>query len=396
MNTIRSCPWISLLPLISWSACGQGLSGKVVDAQTGHPVPYASVSLIGTTQGTSSNVEGEFELPGAKLPGRLVVSELSHRTDTVAAADTQPLLVRLQPTTVTLPEVQLGSYTAELIKKAYRQLQRSNAHKTYADAFYRQITRIDNDPTEVQEMIWNAKTDNAGMLGTNMAQARYAKKKALLSFNNFSMFTRANRMLGTGDSAASRSVLSPNVDQYFTLNLLSITQNGSQQLAEISFAARADVNPDKEQGSLVIDTDTYQILRLRRQIMVKATTNNPLFRLKDGVMYLEWSFKPGADSSTELDLIKTSYLVTATRPLKPDLKIEVVAFTSFYDKQSTPVPGLTYAPPTTGITDLAAVKATAYDPAFWRTSSAVKRTPLEEEIITSFEQKGAFGTMLTP
>ena len=85
------------------------LTGKILDAATGLPVPYASISVLNTTIGTTSNAEGEFELKAA-LPGRLVVSELGHRRDTVAVtAGTAPLLVRLQPATVQLPEVQVGS-----------------------------------------------------------------------------------------------------------------------------------------------------------------------------------------------------------------------------------------------------------------------------------------------
>ena len=37
-----------------------------------------------------------------------------------------------------------------------------------------------------------------------------------------------------------------------------------------------------------------------------------------------------------------------------------------------------------------------YDPAFWQNNVVVKRTPIEEQVMKSFEQKGAFGTMLTP
>jgi len=123
-----------LLGTTCFSAAAQSrLTGKVLDAATGQPVPYASVSVLNTTAGTTSNAEGKFELK-AVLPSRLVVSELGHRRDTVAVAvAAQPLLIRLQPASVLLPEVKVGSYLADLIVQAYRQLRRSNDQKTYGD-----------------------------------------------------------------------------------------------------------------------------------------------------------------------------------------------------------------------------------------------------------------------
>lgn len=177
-----------LAAAIGPAAAQQRLTGKILDAATGQAVPYASISVLNTTAGTTSNAEGEFELK-ATLPGRLVISELGHRRDTVAvaAATATPLLVRLQPAAVALPEVTTGVYTEELIKGAYRELQRTNSQKMYGQAFYRQVTKPDGAPTEVQEMVWHAQTNNARVEGTALEQGRFAKKKALIAFNNFSI-----------------------------------------------------------------------------------------------------------------------------------------------------------------------------------------------------------------
>ena len=57
---------------------------------------------------------------------------------------------------------------------------------------------------------------------------------------------------------------------------------------------------------------------------------------------------------------------------------------------------MTYAPAKGGEVDLATIKKITYDPAFWQNNAVVKRTPIEEQVMKSFEQKGNFGTMLTP
>lgn len=396
MPTIHSCLWGGLLPFVSWSTYGQDLSGKVLDAQTGQPVPYASVSLVGTTQGTSSNAEGEFKLRGAKLPGRLLVSELSHRTDTLTVTGTQFVLARLQPSTIALPEVQLGSYTTEVLKKAYRQLQRTQEQKSYSQALYRQVTTLDQEPTEVQEMVWQAKSGNAGVEGTAMTHGRYAKKKALLNFKDFSLYTRGIAMAAfTADSAAGVMPLSLNPGANNTLRLVGVTENGERQLVEIGFRNKAQ--PENEYGSVLIDAATYQVLRYRTTTQaLNVKVNNPAFKLTGQTSTLEWVFHPIVAGAPILDYVKVEYRGILHRPIKADVPVQASSFLFLYDSQREVPSSVTYLAAKKGLTDLEAIKATSYHAAFWQNNSAVKRTPLEEKIIASFEQQGAFGTMLTP
>ncbi|GAB2873925.1 carboxypeptidase-like regulatory domain-containing protein [Hymenobacter ruber] len=387
-----------LAPAARPVAAQQRLTGKILDAATSQPVPYASVSVLHTTTGTTSNAEGEFELKTA-LPGRLIVSELGHRRDTVAvaAATATPLLVRLQPAAVALPEVTTGTYTEELIKQAYRELRRTNDQKTYGQAFYRQVTRIDGDPTEVQEMVWHAQTSNARLEGSALAQGRFAKKKALISFNNFSLFTKVVTFFDAAeDSASNKGIISLRTAEQYQLRLLGLSQNGQQQLAEISFVNK-DPNARTRQGSVVIDAATHQILRLRLETNALNTkSNNPMFKFHDQLTRVEWVFRPSVKGPTVLEYLKVDYRGSMSRPLKSNLPIEASSFIYFYNCQPKPENGVTYAQAKSGVVDLATIKQTAYDPSFWQNNAVVKRTPLEEQVMKSFEQKGAFGTMLTP
>ncbi|MCI1187138.1 carboxypeptidase-like regulatory domain-containing protein [Hymenobacter sp. DH14] len=379
-------------------AAQQRLNGKILDAATGQPVPYASVAVLNTTAGTTSNAEGEFELK-ASLPGRLVISELGHRRDTVAvaAATATPLLVRLQPAAVALPEVTTGSYLNELIAQAYRQLRKTYPQKQYGQAFYRQVTRLEGDATEVQEMVWDAASSCAGVEGTALAQARFAKKKALLSFNNFSVYTKQYVVYNPADDSTQKSLIGLHSDQYLRLKLLGVTQSGPQELVEIGFESKAESTTRRARGSMVIDQATHQLLRLRLETTgLKTKSNNPMFKFKDEVVQLEWVFQPQPGGAATLDHLKVDYTTNLGRVMKPDLPIHVASFAYFYNGRPTPKADITYAPAKGGEVDLATIKKTTYDPAFWQNNAVVKRTPLEEQVMKSFEQKGAFGTMLTP
>ncbi|GAA3965792.1 carboxypeptidase-like regulatory domain-containing protein [Hymenobacter antarcticus] len=384
-----------LASTIQPAAAQSRLTGKVLDAATGQPVPYASVSVLNTTAGTTSNAEGEFELK-TTLPGRLVVSELGHERDTVAvAAATQPLLIRLQPASVLLPEVQVGSYLGDLIAQAYRQLRKTHDQKQYGQAFYRQVTQLDGDATEVQEMVWNAASSSAGVEGTALAQGRFAKKKGLLNFNNFSVYTKGKALYSAKeDSSTQKSIIGLRVADYLTLRLLGVTQDGTHQLVEIGFASKSNAGAH---GSMVIDETTHQILRVRVTLTALNTkSTNPMFKFKDEALQLEWGFQPRPGGAATLDYLKVDYQTNLGRVMKPDLPIHVTSFAYFYNGRATPDASVTYAPVKGGEVDLAAIRQTTYDPAFWQNNAVVKRTPLEDQVMKSFEQKGAFGTMLTP
>ncbi|GAB3299841.1 peptidase associated/transthyretin-like domain-containing protein [Hymenobacter tenuis] len=394
MPAIRFYIGIGLLPFLGLNARAQGIAGKVVDAKTGQAVPYASVGVLGTAKGTTGNAEGEFVL-SAGPQSRLVVSELSHRPDTVQVTGSQPLLIRLQPAAVELPDVQPGAYTAELLKKAYRHLQHANRPR-YGQAFYRQTTQLNNDPTEVQEMVWHTKASGIGIEETAPYQGRYAKKKAVLNFKDFSAFTKSVVITSlAADSTTSTLLLSLNPNAANTLRLLGIRQDGDRELAEIGFADKA--KPEQKYGSFLIDVATYQILRFRvTGQFINASASRSAYEFAHQSTSAEWVFHPADNGSTVLSYIKVDYQSTLQQPRKPAVDVHVSAFTVFYDDQAAPAPGITYRPYKPRASDLQTIKELAYDPVFWQNNSAVKRTPLEEATIKAFEQKGAFGTMLTP
>jgi hypothetical protein len=381
---------------LAWAQ--QPLMGRLVDATTGHPVPYASVSVPGTPLGTTSNADGEFELRGVPLPNRLVCSELSHRRDTLVVRQAgQPLLVRLVPAAVQLPEVAVGSYAAELLAHAYRELRRTAGHYTYGHAFYRQITRLDEQPTEVQEMVWDTQTSNARVEGTALTQARFAKKKALLAFNNFSLYTKAVTFFDVlADSSTDQGIISLHAAHHYRLRVLGVTDNGAQQLVEIGFTNQ-DTTARTKAGSVVIDASSHQILRLRLLTTgLHTKSNNPAFTFKNERTRLEWVFQPRPSGGVQLAYLKVDYQANLGRLLKRDVLIQASSFTYFYDGQPAPALGVAYLPAQGGQVDLEAIKQLPYDAAFWQQDAVVKRTPLEEEIIHFFEHQGAFGTMITP
>lgn len=71
--------FISILPSLGFTQSSYLVKGKVVDAETGEPIPYANVyTLPNTQQGTVTNLEGEYTLRINSPSDSLVASYVSY------------------------------------------------------------------------------------------------------------------------------------------------------------------------------------------------------------------------------------------------------------------------------------------------------------------------------
>ncbi|WP_167855255.1 carboxypeptidase-like regulatory domain-containing protein [Hymenobacter wooponensis] len=376
------------------------LKGIVIDKDTKERLPFASVAVQGTGNGTATNMEGEFTLKVAKLPVVLLASELGHVRDTLRiTSPTQTIEIALGSASIVLPEVKVGSYPFQLVDRAFRNMQRNYRRKFYGKAFYRQTTRIDNEPTELQEVVWNVKSNNARIEGTAIAQGRYAGKQAITNFSNFSLYTKSYGLFDpSADTTKSLALLSPNVVKNYELELKGIVAGADTTkggIAEIDFNTRPELTKYKSEGTIWIDIDTYRVVRYRMTTPnFTGGTNNPDQKFRDTKLDIEMSFQNTEGEVAPLEYMKTN--LTATLVSGKDVTpLNVSSFTFFYDTNTTPT-SIPYARVSLQDRDLTAIRSIKYDPEFWANNPVVRRTPVEDEVIAAFEKKGAFGTMVKP
>lgn len=370
------------------------LSGQVLDRQTRQPVPYASVVVPGTTLGTTSNAEGQFVLRVPQLPTKVLAFSLGYGRDSATVAQpSAALALSLAPVPIALPAAEPAGYAAELLAKAYRQLQRTRPQAQYGQAFYRQVTRNDQQPTEVQEAVWDVKTSSAGLNGSRLAQGRYASRPTLMNFTNFSTYTKMASgfcAIAAADTTDSHAVVSPDANRLYTLQYKGLTQASGRAVAEIAFASRPGIPPVT--GSVYIDPATAQVLHARATRPMQTSVSKKGFDAKNDQVTVEMDFRPLA-GSTFPNYVKVDASLAVSQPRKPDAAVAVASLAYFYDQRPVPT-GLPYAGPNGPLSDLAAIKQKPYNADFWRDNSAVKRTPLEEEVLRAFENQKAFGTLL--
>ncbi|MBC6995496.1 TonB-dependent receptor [Neolewinella lacunae] len=96
-----------LLALTSLTASAQtAITGKVYDAQTTDLLTGATVLVKGTSNGTSTDLNGAFSLSyGGTYPATLVISYVGYEGKQVEVADNQPVEIYLLPSSSALNEV---------------------------------------------------------------------------------------------------------------------------------------------------------------------------------------------------------------------------------------------------------------------------------------------------
>jgi len=86
------------------------ISGTVVDASDGKPIPGVTVSLKGTGQGTATGDNGTFQLTGDRSKAVVVVSSVGFQTQEVPVNNSPLITIRLESSGTRLNEVVVVSY----------------------------------------------------------------------------------------------------------------------------------------------------------------------------------------------------------------------------------------------------------------------------------------------
>ncbi|GAB2775930.1 TonB-dependent receptor [Rhabdobacter roseus] len=86
------------------------IRGLVTDLRENTPLPGATVTLAGTTQGTSTNAEGRFTLGGVGATGRLVISFVGYQPREIELTNASDYTIALSPDEKVLSEVVVIGY----------------------------------------------------------------------------------------------------------------------------------------------------------------------------------------------------------------------------------------------------------------------------------------------
>lgn len=130
------------------------ISGQVLDASTKEPLAFVPFAVEGMRTGTTSDIDGRFDLSVPHLPVNLRASYVGYEPLTITVADGGPLVVRLTASNTLLQAVQV----VHTENPAHRIIRRAYANRKENDGLHRRSYRY----TSYGKTVFDAVLDSAG------------------------------------------------------------------------------------------------------------------------------------------------------------------------------------------------------------------------------------------
>lgn len=383
-----------ILTILSLTCAAQTtITGRIVDAETGEKIAFASVST--NQASTLTNEEGNFTFQVKELPVDLVISHLNYGKYNLLIEENKDQTIRLKAIHILLPEVQIGNYARELVSHAAQKLMDNFQLKFFGKAIYRQSTQIDHLTSEWQEIIYATKSSNSRLEGTSVIKARYAAQDAIYKFEDFSYFTKAYGLID--EDTNKHAVVTLNGSDRYHYSVTNLRKEGEREIAEIRYISKSPERYNNSNGTLFIDTESYDIIKFAFEtysdLGLKMKNKHPLWNMKmvNPKFQFEMSFKDlGGSRGIEYLKVQYNFDYHVKKEIHP---VQVSTLTYLYDT-SPQVNNIPYEKANSGGNDRDVIKKFAYDPEFWKRNAVFERTPEENKAIKDLERKGSFGNAM--
>ena len=393
---------IALLGALSNGFAQTEISGKVIDQETGEPVPYCNISFESSTYGTSSNELGEFVIVVDSFPAKLIFSHIIYKQKVQEIPKTSAVRVSLEPLTITLDEVIVSSskqdqFAMKLAKNAIEKAYNASLENNYGRAFYRQKSKNGDSYSEFSEIFYDVRYDHTGINDWNIIEGRYALNEETVRNKNYSTFSRILKPLqpNTNDLIFP---LHPNFELYYEPRVISIIQSGNSKIAVVHFRPKEGTKTPAFDGEVYIDTKTYDILKIKGELsnddliftMLSTAKNS---HWKNYTISYEIAYRSNHTSKSLLDYIKVDqafdYYVDNSFQYHATSTSNLI-FYEHYTPTSQKMLGNRHSRIQS---DWEKLDEIGYNEKFWAENPIVKRTPIEKEVISSFEKDNAFNSI---
>lgn len=382
--------WIIFFLSLSTATFAQRkIEGIIVDSETGKPVPFASVVIVGTSTGTSSNLNGQFSLAVADTFS-VKVTCVGYQSLVISSV-LEAQRIRLKPVTVQLAAAAVYSKkinAAKIVRKAFARIGDNYDVKSFSQKFfYRHYNKTNSTYerlTEASVEVWKKNgyrsirksvNENAGMRVTHLRRSLDLKgivqEQRPLWIENilqsdvvgYQTARKSKHLNFTDDASNLKTDL---FDYTFTFDI--ITTYDGQEVYKIDYRYKKDsvlttlgykILPQAS-GSLYITTDHYAFVKTEGEKF--DDTNNirtTAYYRKLGNKYYPYHLVREGESLVSGDKFNSFRIEL--------MSIEIIPGDNKEIKSHEP-----------GRNELLDIP---YDSSYWNTTSILKATPLEDEII---------------
>ena len=383
--------WFVFFLLLSSTAfCQQLIEGTIVDKETGKPVPFASIGIIGTSKGTSSNSNGEFSISLAQ-PFKLKITCVGYESKEVSLAE-EIKLVQLKPISTQLDAIVIldkAPNPKKIVRKAFANIAVNYINQPFLqNFFYRHYCKDDS----VYGRLIEASVDVWKHHGYRSVQGAAGDQEEIRVTQLRRSLDKTTMAQGH-DPISIKNILQADVVGYqtkipsehllfytdvsnlktdfenYTFSFDGITNYDGQEVYQISYAYKKDsvvttsgsyLYLTQATGSLFITTDTFAFIKTEEVKKLEPNTLRtaayyrkfndryyPYHFIREGKSYISGN----STHSFRIDLMSVE--------LKTDSAEEF----------------------TGNEPDREELLAISYDSVYWNNNTTLKITPLENKII---------------
>jgi hypothetical protein len=375
------------------------LQGKVIHKETGQPIYNTNIILGDTYTGTSTNELGEFVIKVTSFPAQLIFSHLNYDSQTLIISDNKAIRISLIPIINSLETVNLSysgkdQYAIDLAKKAFYKTTKTSNNIKFGRALYRQTSKNDEDYSEFSEIIYDIEYSTSGINDWDIIEGRYALKEEKINNKNYTLFSRLLKALQP-DTKDIFFPLNKDLEKFYYIRTIQKIKSKTSEIAVLWFKPieKSAETPFFE-GEVYVDTNTYDVLKVtgeitRDDLELSRLTDENAFKKKHKLSY-EMAFKVDPSLGLTLDYIDVHQEFDYYK--YNDFKTHVSSksslnFFQYYTPASQKRLGTQFKRNTS---DWNRLNEIGYNKKFWEDNPIVKRTPVEEEIITYFETNNPF------
>lgn len=374
------------------------IQGKVINKETGEVIPYCNIVLGNTFTGTSSNEEGEFIISIDSLPAQLVFSHLNYEKKIVNVSKYSDLIIELEPFVNNLEAVIIQKkgkdrYAMNLAKEAFKKTSKLLYIQKYGQALYRQKSKNGEAYTEFSEIIFDINYNTGGIKDWDILEGRYAIKDVGIQNKNYTLFSRILKSLQP-DTDDIIFPLRSDFEKYYDVRVIESIGSEGGEIVVLWFKPLKNVRTPIFEGEVSVNISTYEVLKVTGKIsrddlkLIGLTLKNTF--MKNYELSYEMVFKKDSILDLVIDYIKVDQELDYFS--NDNLQTHVsttsnLTFFEYYNPTSHKKLGRQFR---RSSSDWQKLNEIGYNEKFWEDNPIVKRTPIEKEVVASFEATNAF------
>jgi hypothetical protein len=255
-----------LLPATFLNA--QTLTGFIIDARTGEPLPSANIVIKDTYTGTISNADGEFELKVKDVPFVMVIRYIGYFSQEIQISkiDETPLTVRLEPNVRILGEVTVtgGNPAIDIMREVIRrkQIWRGSLESYSAQAYTRQRLESESNIASItetlSEVFWDKVKGPREVIKSRRQTANLGMEENLASAGFLPNFYDDNLRVGGFDMVGPTH---PDAFRFYNFELIGLRSIDNLTVFDIKVTPRRKLQPTFE-GMIAVLDSAYALLEI--------------------------------------------------------------------------------------------------------------------------------------